>query len=199
MVVQGWCLVVDILVRRIERLVGVLGRAVSFLVLGMMTLIVIEMVSRGMFSVSLPWTHELSSWLLTTFIFLGGPYALLRGQFVRVDIVFTRLSRRGRFVVDLLFSTTLFVAFVGVLVWRGGDFFLSSFAMGERSATGVWGGPVWLVKLMIPLGASLLCVAWLAHMLRSWQAWRSAGSAGLGESGEPGAGTDVSDSEARHG
>lgn len=163
---------VESLIRMIERVVSGLGRAVSFLVLGMMGLIVVEMVSRGMFERSLPWTHELSSWLLTTFIFLGGPYALLRGQFVRVDVVFERLSPRARFLVDLLFSTTLFAAFVGVLVWRGGDFFMSSFAMGERSATGVWGGPVWLVKLMIPLGSSLLCLAWVAHLLRSWRDWQ---------------------------
>src|SRR5690606_31487486 len=115
-------------------------------------LIIFEMASRGLFAQSFPWTQDISAWLLTIFVMIGGPYALLRGQFVRVDLIFARLSKRNQAIVDTFLSTALLVLFVGVLVWRGGDFFLSSYAMTERSATGAWGGPVWIPKLMIPLG-----------------------------------------------
>ncbi|HYG41420.1 MAG TPA: TRAP transporter small permease subunit [Bordetella sp.] len=159
----------DALTRAIDGVLGAIGRFVSLFVLGMMALILFEMVARGVFSQSLPWTQEISTWLLTIFVMIGGPYALLRGQFVRVDVIFARLSHRNRAIVDTFLSTTLLVLFVGVLVWRGGDFFLSSYAMNEQSATGSWGGPVWIPKLMIPVGGAMLGLAWLSHLLHLWR------------------------------
>ncbi|PLC52637.1 hypothetical protein CR155_17795 [Pollutimonas nitritireducens] len=159
----------DGITRIIDGFLAAIGRFVSLFVLAMIALIVLEMVSRGALSYSLSWTQEISTWLLTVFVMIGGPYALLRGHFVRVDIFFARLSRQNQKYVDTFLSTTLLVLFVGVLVWRGGDFFLSSFAMGERSATGAWAGPVWLPKLMIPLGGGLLGLAWLSHLLHLWR------------------------------
>lgn len=152
----------------IERALSTIGRAVALLVLLMIALITIEMFARGVMGISFPWVQDLGSWLLTILIMIGGPYALLRGQFVRVDILFARLRPKQKALVDTIFSTTLMALFVGVLVVKGGDFFLSSYAMGERSATGAWGGPIWVAKLMVPLGGTLLAVAWLAHLIRSW-------------------------------
>jgi len=159
----------DALTRTIDGILGAIGRFVSLFVLGMMALIIFEMAARGLFSQSLPWTQEISTWLLTAFVMIGGPYALLRGQFVRVDLVFARLSPRNRAIVDTVLSTTLLALFVGVLVWRGGDFFLSSYSMNERSATGSWAGPVWIPKLMIPVGGAMLGLAWLSHLLHLWR------------------------------
>jgi len=159
----------DSTVRFLDSLLTVIGKSVALLVLGMGGLICLEMVSRGAFGISQPWTHEMSTWLLTTFIFLGGPYALLRGHFVRVDVVFGRLSPRSQALMDTTVSTALAALFIGVLIWRGGELFLSSYAMNERSATGSWGGPVWVAKLMVPAGSCLLALAWLTHILKAWQ------------------------------
>ncbi len=157
------------IIRRLEALLTGLGQLVSLLVLGMATLICLELFSRGLFQTSQPWVQDLSSWLLTVFIYLGGPYALLRGNFVRVDVIFGRLTPRTQAVIDTVFSTTLAALFIGVLIWRGGEFFLNSYAMGERSATGSWGGPVWVAKSMVPIGGALLLLAWVLHVLKAWQ------------------------------
>lgn len=159
----------DSSVRFLDSLIAIIGKSVALLVLGMGGLICMEMFSRGAFGVSQPWTHEMSTWLLTAFIFLGGPLALLRGNFVRVDVIFGRLSPRSQALMDTTVSTVLALLFIGVLIWRGGELFLSSYAMNERSATGSWGGPVWLPKLMVPAGSCLLLVAWLTHILKVWQ------------------------------
>ncbi len=158
----------DALTRALDRVLSAVGRAVAVLVLAMIALITVEMLSRGLLRVSLPWVQDLSVWLLTILIMIGGPYALLRGQFVRVDIVYARLSLKNKALVDTVFSTVLLVLFVWVLVSKGGDFFLSSFAMNERSATGSWNGPVWAAKLMVPVGGALLGLAWFVHIVRIW-------------------------------
>jgi len=157
------------LIRIIDGLLGGIGRAVALLVPVMIVLIVLEMVLRGGFNRPTSWAHELSGWLLTVFVFLGGPYALIRGNFVRVDVVFRQISPRARLLIDTFVSTLLMVAFTGVLLQLGVNFFLSSYAVGEVSATGSWSGPVWAAKLMVPLGSLLLLLGWLSHLLHLWQ------------------------------
>lgn len=159
----------DSMIRVIDGLLGAIGRAVSLLVPVMIVLIVLEMVLRGGFNRPTPWAHELSGWLLTIFVFLGGPYALIRGKFVRVDVVHGQMSPRTRLLVDTFVSTLLVVVFAGVLFWLGGKFFLTSYGVGEVSATGNWRGPVWAAKLMVPLGSLLLLLGWLSHLLHLWQ------------------------------
>jgi len=157
------------LIRIIDGLLGGIGRAVALLVPVMIVLIVLEMVLRGGFNRPTSWAHELSGWLLTVFVFLGGPYALIRGNFVRVDVVFRQISPRAQLLIDTFVSTLLMAAFTGVLLWLGVNFFLSSYAVGEVSATGSWSGPVWAAKLMVPLGSLLLLLGWLSHLLHLWQ------------------------------
>lgn len=185
----------DSMIRIIDGLLGAIGRGVSLLVPAMIVLIVLEMVLRGGFNRPTPWAHELSGWLLTIFVFLGGPYALIRGKFVRVDVVYGQMSPRSRLLVDTFVSTLLVVVFVGVLFWLGGKFFLTSYGVGEVSATGNWRGPVWAAKLMVPLGSLLLLLGWLSHLLHLWQ--DAARSKGGDEALSPvaGAATGVPDGE----
>src|SRR5690606_13125381 len=132
-------------------------------------LITAEMFSRGALNVSLPWVQDLCSWMLTFMVLIGGPYALLLGQFVRVDVLFAKLSPKNKALIDTVFTTVLLALFIWVLVSKGGDFFLSSYAMDERSATGSWSGPVWVPKFMVPLGGVLLGFAWFAFLVRTWK------------------------------
>lgn len=153
----------------LEAVIAALGKTVALFILAIIAVMIFEMVSRGVFGHSASWAGDVTAWLLVAFIFLGGPWALARGNFVRVDALHERFSPLVKAVIDSTVSTLLFVLFVGVLLKFGGEFALKSFAMGERSATGNWGGPLWLPKAMMPLGAALLCVAWLLNLLRLWR------------------------------
>ena len=160
---------IDATIRIIDGVLNAIGRAVALLILAMIALIVAEMIMRGGFGHPSPWAHELSTWMQTAFVFLGGPYALINGKFARVDALYAAMSPRTKAIVDSVFSTVLMAAFVGVLFWLGGKFFLKSFAMSEVSATGNWAGPVWAAKLMMPTGAALLAIGWVSHILRLWR------------------------------
>lgn len=153
----------------LESFLSVIGRAIAYLVLFMAALVCFELVSRWFFSTSQPWVHDVSAWLLTAFVFLGGPYALLRGAFVRVDVLYGALRPRVQLWLDTVVSTLLVLLFLYVLIGYGKDFFMSSFKMNERSATGSWGGPVWVAKMFVPMGGFLLLLAWITHLLKSWQ------------------------------
>lgn len=153
----------------LERFIEGIGRIVALFVLVIIAVMVFEMIARASFGRSIRWASDVSTWLLVAFIFLGGPWAMARGNFVRVDALYEHFSPLLKALVDTFVSTALFVLLIWVLLWFGSDFALKSFAMGERSATGGWGGPVWLPKAMLPIGSALLVLAWLLNVLRSWR------------------------------
>lgn len=153
----------------LEAFIAAVGKTVSLFIIAIIGVMIFEMISRGVFSHSVAWAGDVSTWLLVSFIFLGGPWAMARGNFVRVDALHEHFSPLAKAIIDSTVSTILFALFIGILLKFGGEFALKSFAMGERSATGNWGGPLWLPKVMMPLGAALLCVAWLLNLLRLWR------------------------------
>jgi TRAP-type mannitol/chloroaromatic compound transport system permease small subunit len=156
----------EFLIRWIDRLVETIGKAASLLTLLMTGLIVLEMITRTFFGMSWGWVYDLSGWLLAAYVFLGGAWTLQRGQFVRVDILFTRLPPRAKAVVDLTISSLLFVLFAGTLLWFGTRFAWQSYMMNEVSATGAWQAPVFVAKSLLPIGVVLLSLAWLSHILK---------------------------------
>lgn len=166
-----------VLVGWIDALAARIGRAVSYLVFGMIGVIMFEVVARYFFNAPTAWGQDVSGWLQVAYIFLGGAWALQRNHFVRVDMLFTRLSPRMQAWVDLTLATALFACFAAVMMWIGWDLAFRSWQMGETSATGTWQGRVWPIKFAIPVGTALLALAWFAHLVRQVRIIRGAGDA----------------------
>lgn len=97
---------------------------------------------------------------------LGIPYALKTNAHVRVDVVYSRLSPRGRALVDLL-GHLLFLAPVAVTILVfSRTYVVSAWRILEGSSE-VGGIPgVFLLKTLIPLAALLLLLQGLAEILR---------------------------------
>ena len=155
------------IVAAIDALSRAIGRAVSLLIFAMIAIIAVEVVSRYFFNRPTAWVQDFSGWLQVAYVFLGAAFALQRGYLIRVDVVYGRLSPRTQAVIDLTFSTVLFACFATVIIWKGLEFALASYRMGEVSASGVWGGPVWPAKFLVPIGMTLLALAWLAQICRA--------------------------------
>ena len=151
----------------IDALSAAIGRAVSLLIFIMIAIIAVEVVSRYFFNRPTAWVQDFSGWLQVAYVFLGAAFALQRGYMVRVDVIYGRLSPRLQAIIDLTLSTVLFICFAAVLIWKGMEFALASYRMGEVSASGVWGGPVWPAKFLVPIGMALLALAWLAQICRA--------------------------------
>lgn len=151
---------------KLDQLIARIGHFVSYLVLGIIAVIVYEIVARGVFSAPSAWAHDISAWLQVAFVFLGGAYALQQGQFVRIDLLFGVFPVKVKILIDATIGTLLFGLFVYVLMTRGFDFVWKSYQIGEVSMTGAWGGPVFISKALVPLGGILLTVAWISRIVR---------------------------------
>ena len=125
---------------------------------------VYEVVARYGFNAPTVWAYELTIFLFGACMIIGGAYAHRYGAHVNVDIVYGRLSPRGKAILDLL-TAAIFFLFVGILLWRGWEFGLTSVRNLERSDT-LWAPPYYFFKMTLPIGAGLVFLQGLAKFIR---------------------------------
>ena len=146
------------LARWIDTLNDWVGRGVAWVTLLLVLVVFVDVVMRYLLNISFVGTQEME-WHLFAFIFLiGAGYTLLKDGHVRVDIIFQRLSLKGKAWVNLL--GVLFFLLPGCILimvtsWK---FAANSFSMLEGSPD-PGGIPYrFIVKGLISVGFSLLCL-----------------------------------------
>jgi len=140
------------------------GKIVSWLVVGMIVVLLYEVVLRYCFNSPTIWAHETSQLMFGAYIIVLGAYTHFCKAHVSMDIFYTRWSLRTRAILDV--STFIFfLFFCGVILWYGADYAANSVAYLEQSHSS-WGPPIWEVKLLIPIGAFLFLLQGLAKFIR---------------------------------
>ena len=140
------------------------GKIISFLTVGMMGTIIVEVVLRYGFNSPTLWAHETAQFLYGAYCILGGAYVLLHKAHVNMDIVYARLSLRKRAILDLV-TSSLFFLFIVVMLWQGVILASKAVAVLEVTTT-AWAPPVWPVKLMLPLAALLILLQGIVRFVR---------------------------------
>lgn len=123
-----------------------------------------EVVMRYLFNQPTIWVHESSYLLFGMQYVIAGAYGLLHGSHVRVDVIYTKLSKRARSAVDVI-TSVFFFAFVLVMISTGWRFFADSYNMGERSLE-TWQVQYWPVKATLLLGAVLILLAGISQLIK---------------------------------
>jgi TRAP-type mannitol/chloroaromatic compound transport system permease small subunit len=111
------------------------------------------------------WVHETSQQIFAIALLLGSAYTLQKGGHVRVDILYRRLSTRGRAILEIVTSIFYFL-FNGVLLWKGGEMAYESVMMLEKTQT-PWEPYVFHVILAIPIAAALMLLQGIADFIRN--------------------------------
>ena len=140
------------------------GKVLSFGVLVMFALVLIEVIRRYFFNSPTVWGNELTQLTFGVYVVLCGGYILRWGGHVNVDILYGRFSARGKAIVDII-TFVLFLLFCGMMLAYGGSLAWESVARFEHSQS-AWNPPLYPVKLMIPSGAFLLLLQGIAKLVR---------------------------------
>jgi TRAP-type mannitol/chloroaromatic compound transport system permease small subunit len=156
----------------IERAVDLVGRATSWLTLAIVALMATNVVLRYLFSIGSVWAQELEWHLLVPLIMLGIPYALLKGDHVRVDVLFERLPPAARGWIEVV-SQVLAILIALAFVWLSLSYVQQSFAVDEKSADPGGLSYRWLLKSLLPLGFALLALQSFAKLLGVVEALRA--------------------------
>jgi len=154
------------LARALEAINEGIGRAVSWLSLGMVLVTFLVVVLRYLFELGWIAMQESVTYMHAVLFLAGAAYTLRHQGHVRVDIFYRKFSERGRAWVDLfggLFLLLPMCLFIFLVSW---DYVAQSWAIQEtsREAGGLPG--VYLLKTMMLVLAALLLLQGIASLLR---------------------------------
>ncbi len=150
--------------RWIDTINAYVGEYVSYWALLAVFVYYYEVVARYVFNSPTNWVHESMFLMFGMQYVLSGAYGYRDDSHVRVDILYSRLSPRGKAACDVFTSVFFFIFTITMLVtgWR---FAMDSIGFGERSFT-EWEIQYWPVKLMLPLGALLIVLQGGVRLVR---------------------------------
>ncbi|MGA8006207.1 MAG: TRAP transporter small permease subunit [Burkholderiales bacterium] len=152
--------------RAMSALIDLLGRAASWLVLGLVLLIAAEVLLRYGFNTSSIAAQELEWWGLAIISLVGISYALKEGEHVRVDVLYQYYSEKAKLWFDFLVALLLMAPISFYLAYLSLQFVGQSFADHEVSQSPGGLPDVWLLKAFVPLGLLLLGIQSVAVALK---------------------------------
>jgi TRAP-type mannitol/chloroaromatic compound transport system permease small subunit len=123
-----------------------------------------EVVARFVFNSPTNWVHESMFLMFGMQYMISGAYAYKEDQHVRVDVVYTHLSTRGKAIADII-SSVFFFIFVLTMLYTGWKFAADAVQNSETSFT-EWTVQYWPVKIAIPLGAALIALQGVSKLMK---------------------------------
>lgn len=142
------------------------GRTISWMTLGMISVLILEIVARYFLNSPTIWAHETSTMLYGAFCMLAGSYTLRHRGHVRSEVIYGLMGRRGKALSDtIIFSLGLLV--FGVFFKMSVEFAADSWAVREYSNKSVWQPVIYPIKTVIPIAVGLVILQNIAELLRA--------------------------------
>ena len=142
------------------------GRATSWLTLGIIGVLIFEVVARYILNAPTIWGHELSTMFFGALSILAGSYTLRHQGHVRSDVVYRLLPDRAQAFCDVVVFTLALVV-LAIVLQMAVDFAYHAWNIGEFSNRSVWRPPLWPIKAPLPLAVALLMLQCLAELVRA--------------------------------
>lgn len=159
--------------RLIDAMNDGLGRIANWLVLAACLISAANAMSRYAFDLSSNAWLEIQWYLFAAIVMLGASHTLRMNEHVRVDIVYTHLPERGKEWLDLVGTAIFLVPSMLVIAWYSIPFFMQSWSVQEVSGNA--GGLIrWPVKILVPLGFTLVALQGVSEIIKRAAALRGA-------------------------
>ncbi len=151
--------------RAVDWLNTQVGKYAIWLILASTVISGVNAIVRKVFNMSSNAYLEVQWYLFAASFLLVAGYTLLNNEHVRIDVVSSRLSRRGQIWVDVIGFTFFLTPICLAVLWYGIPFFLQGYASGEMSSNA--GGLIrWPVYAMIPIGFTLLLLQGWSELIK---------------------------------
>lgn len=151
--------------RFIDAITEFIGRGVYWLTLAAVLISAGNALIRYTFNSSSNAWLELQWYLFSAVFLLCGGYTLLHGQHVRIDVVYSRFSRRTQLYIDI-FGTLFFLLPMAVLVMiLSWPVFVNAY-VGQEVSSNAGGLIVWPARLLLPVGFLLLTVQGISELIK---------------------------------
>jgi TRAP-type mannitol/chloroaromatic compound transport system permease small subunit len=141
------------------------GKWVIWLILGSTVISAVNAIVRKAFNVSSNAYLEVQWYLFAGAFLLAAGYTLLNGEHVKIDVIYSHLSKRKRIWIDIIGFAFFLTPMCMAVLWFGIPFFLQGFRSGEVSSNA--GGLIrWPVYLLMPTGFALLLLQGISEFIK---------------------------------
>lgn len=123
-----------------------------------------EVIARYVFNSPTNWAHEAMFLMFGMQYLIAGGFCLRENAHVRVDVIYSMLSKRTQAILDVI-TSSFFLIFVITLLVTGWIFFHDAMQSMEVSNS-EWHIQYWPIKFALPLGAALLLIQGIANLVK---------------------------------
>jgi TRAP-type C4-dicarboxylate transport system permease small subunit len=125
---------------------------------------------RKLLGISTIWQIEASVILLIFTVFVGAPFVQKSEHHLNVDLVIIHLSPRTR-EITLIIVSILTCILAAILAWYAWPMWWETVVNNEHSES-LWGPPLWIPHLFLPLGMTLLFLQYVVYIGRKIESLR---------------------------
>ncbi len=151
--------------RQIDALTERIGRSAIWIVLIVVLISAGNAIMRYAFNYSSNALLEIQ-WYLFGLLFLScSGYTLLRNEHVRIDLLSSKLSKRGQAWIDVFGIIFFLMPMAIAILMLSWPVFMHAFESGEMSNS-AGGLIVWPARLMIPVGFALLIMQGVSELIK---------------------------------
>jgi len=150
----------------IDRISTFTGKATSWLIVGLMMLVCIEVFKRYIMNMPTAWIFDASNMFYGTLFMMCGAYTLAQNGHVRGDFLYSSMKPRTQATLDLVLYIAFFLPGILALCYAGLDYAADSWRINEHSNVTADGPPVYHFKTVIPIAGALLLLQGIAEIIR---------------------------------
>jgi len=179
-------------IRAVSSISRALGALATFLLVLAMLAVCQMIFVRYILGEATIWQNDFVVYSATAAIFVGAPYVLLKKGHVGVDVIEHLVGDAARVKLRLA-GCWLGLIFCVIMLVAGWINFHEAWVNGWTSPT-VWAAPLWIPYAAVPVGFAMLCLQYVAEILRLHTDKRAAA---IGPDAEISAYADVEPSKGR--
>jgi len=162
-------------VRFIDRISDWIGLVTMYVIYVMVAVLLFDVVTNKMLNMTQNWTTEFAQFALAAYYFLAGPKTMKDEDHVRLDLVYSRLTTRGKARIDML-TIWLVIFYLGILLWGGISSTLYSIETNQRLPS-LWAPSVVPIKVVMVVCLALMILQAIAIFFRDLEKARGPVSA----------------------
>lgn len=147
-----------------ERIVNYAMYIAGFITLLMALVTTFGVIMRYAFNSPEHYSYEIGIFCLISSVALALPYIQRQGRNLRVDFVSNYFPPKVQAVFLNIVVPLIALAYLVPLVWRSWVDAWYSLDIGERTYS-AWAPPVGPMKLIVPIGAALLCIVLISQLI----------------------------------
>ena len=153
-------------VRTIDTISEWMGQLTSSLTVLLIIVVCFEVTMRYAFNNPTDWVYDTATMMGGTIIALGWAYVHRHHGHIRVDVIYTRLSPRGKAVLDVVLTVLLFFPLMAALTYITAVSLWMAFSMGEVLTESFLYPPAWPIRTLIFLGIVIFALQGVGQFIR---------------------------------